>query len=210
MKLFKNLIRTQSGSAWIRWVSPIMTLSILGLASSSLGYYTAQNQTRIVHDKVSNLPTNDLKSVPKVKKLPKVSPTLRDDTASLIAVGSSRRRNKAVSVLYTSDLKAYLSPDNLRCVGNGECLSIPKDIEFFVEYEGPEWLKIVDCQKSNLCRRFKDYYIPSKLYVCDFSNCLFTIARYEDIQKNRYLLSLVENNVKDKVLPLYNARGVGW
>lgn len=176
MKLFKNLIRTQSGSAWIRWVSPIMTLSILGLASSSFGYYTARNQTRIVHDKVSNLPTNGLKSVPKVKKLPKVSPTLRDDTASLITrrpnFGTSFSTFKAVPIpsLDTSYVYVYTSANNSRCVGNGECLSVPKNIEFHVQEEKTGWLKIVSCQNFDECWRFKNKYTPSFFYACDVPN----------------------------------------
>ena len=47
MNYFKNSIQNKSKSALVRRLFPMITLSILGLTSGSLGYYIAQNQSFI-------------------------------------------------------------------------------------------------------------------------------------------------------------------
>ncbi len=56
MKFLNNLTNKQSSSARIRWLSPMIAISILGLASGSFGYYIAVNKPFFQNSKADALP----------------------------------------------------------------------------------------------------------------------------------------------------------
>lgn len=222
MKFFNNLTNKQSSSARIRWLSPMIAISILGLASGSFGYYIAVNKPFFQDSKADAAPAvpvgalDDLGRalwnfgrklpVDKVDDVAAASAKLqaaRRTTLGLSAVRVIPKKFQAVPI--TDDLIAYRVPGR-QALENpsiiGEPLRLEKgkfyDVTEVVMVDNRPWLKLNSSDPN------QPVFIDPNRVLC--TTPVFCFGEWKHVE----LDPLAYNYYASRVSEIPEQLAVGW
>ena len=197
--------RKQHRVTWIRRLSPIIALSTLGVASSSFGFYTAQNQASIAG--ISSIVPKSRWRPPSVPK-PPLPPSVLKPKPTEVGIALQKLVENSSIVIKNGkvfqavampnlELRVYSKPFHQYAEGNLEYLILKPKLKLKVQLDPKtKWLRIIGCDQPELCKNAINKYVHPQLLVCEDAY-IYICGATPTVMKDPVFSEILVNQAKE-------------